>query len=86
MDFIGPRPWIPEYYKFINDEQRIHVLLGITGLAQAKGRKNLDIFKKINYDLEYIDNYPLKEDIKVIFLTIKNCFIKRWSRRRKINN
>lgn len=78
MAFIGPRPWIPEYYKFMNDEQRqrTHVLPGVTGLAQAKGRNNLDIFKKINYDLEYIDNYSLKEDIKVIFLTIKTVLSK----------
>lgn len=78
MAFIGPRPWIPEYYKFMSDEQRqrAHVLPGITGLAQAKGRNNIDIFKKINYDLEYIDNYSLKEDIKVIFLTIKTVLSK----------
>lgn len=78
MAFIGPRPWIPEYYKFMNDEQRqrTHVLPGVTGLAQAKGRNNITIFQKINYDLEYIDNYSLKEDIKVIFLTIKTVLSK----------
>lgn len=43
------------------------------------GRNNIGIFKKINYDLEYIDNYSLKEDIKVVFFTIKNSFIKRRS-------
>lgn len=78
MAFIGPRPWIPEYYDFMNDEQRqrTQVLPGITGLAQAKGRNNIDIFKKIDYDLEYIDNYSFKEDIKIIFLTMKTVISK----------
>lgn len=81
MAFIGPRPWIPEYYQFMNEEQkqRTQVLPGITGLAQAMGRNNIGIFKKINYDLEYIDNYSLKEDIKVVFFTIKTVLSKDGS-------
>lgn len=73
MSFIGPRPWITDYYDNMNEIQkhRCDVLPGITGLAQAKGRNNISIFEKINYDLEYIDNYSLKEDIKIIFLTFK---------------
>ena len=73
MAFIGPRPWITEYYECMNEKQkhRCDVLPGITGLAQAKGRNNISIFEKINYDLEYVDNYTLKEDLKIIFLTIK---------------
>lgn len=40
MSFIGPRPWIPEYYEWFTDEQkrRSNVLPGISGLAQVKGR------------------------------------------------
>ena len=73
MSFIGPRPWITDYYDNMNDEQRHRndVLPGITGLAQAQGRNNIDINTKINYDLEYVKNYSLFEDIKIIFLTIK---------------
>ena len=71
MCFIGPRPWMVEYFKLMNKEQRhrVDVLPGITGLAQAKGRNSIDIFDKINYDLEYIRHYSLKEDIKVVLLT-----------------
>ena len=76
MSFIGPRPWITDYYENMNEEQRHRndVRPGLTGLAQAKGRNNISIFEKINYDLEYIKNYGLIEDIKVIFLTIKTVF------------
>ena len=78
MSFIGPRPWIPDYYKNMNDEQRkrCNVLPGLTGLAQALGRNNISIFEKIKYDLEYVENCSLKEDIKIIFLTIKTVLSK----------
>ena len=78
MSFIGPRPWITDYWKNMNDEQRhrCDVLPGITGLAQAKGRNNITIFDKINYDLEYIRDYSLIEDVKVIFLTVKTVLSK----------
>lgn len=72
MSFIGPRPWIPEYYENMNDEQRKRYLVrpGLTGLAQAKGRNGISIEEKINYDLYYVKNYSLKLDLKIIFLTI----------------
>lgn len=76
MGFIGPRPWIPEYYEWFTEEQkrRSDVLPGITGLAQAKGRNNINILKKIDYDLEYVDNVSLFMDLKIIWLTIKEVF------------
>ncbi len=56
----------------MTDEQRrrTSVTPGITGLAQAKGRNALSIFDKINYDLEYVNNFSLREDVKVITLTV----------------
>lgn len=81
MSFIGPRPWITDYYDNMNEIQRhrCDVLPGLTGLAQVNGRNNITIFDKINYDLEYIDNYSLLEDIKIIFLTIKTVLSKEGS-------
>lgn len=72
MSFIGPRPWIPEYYEWFTPEQkrRVDVLPGISGLAQVKGRNGISIFKKIEFDLEYVDNISLWMDIKCIWLTI----------------
>lgn len=76
MSFIGPRPWITDYYDNMNEDQRHRndVRPGLTGLAQSMGRNNLTIFDKIGYDLEYIRNYSLKQDIKIVFLTIKAVF------------
>ena len=72
MSFIGPRPWIPDYYENMTDYQRRRndVLPGITGLAQVKGRNNINIIAKINYDLEYVKNFSFIQDVKIFFLTI----------------
>lgn len=78
MSFIGPRPWIPEYYVWFDDNQkrRSDVLPGISGLAQVKGRNGINIFKKIQYDLEYVDNISFKLDLKLVFETVKTVFSK----------
>lgn len=72
MSFIGPRPWIPEYFEYMDEVQRgrVKVLPGMTGLAQASGRNGITIIQKINYDLVYVKNYSLKQDIYIIFKTI----------------
>lgn len=73
MSLIGPRPWVKEYYENMNNEQRRRhdVRPGIAGLAQVSGRNNITILEKIKYDIEYVENLSLAEDIKVFFLTIK---------------
>ena len=78
MSFIGPRPWIPDYYENMTEYQRHRndVLPGITGLAQIKGRNNISILAKINYDLEYVKNYSFIQDVKIFFLTIKTVLSK----------
>ena len=73
MSFIGPRPWIPDYYENMDEYQRQRYIVrpGLTGLAQCMGRNGITIFEKINYDIEYINNYSLRQDIKIVILTIK---------------
>lgn len=79
MSFIGPRPWIPEYYEWFTDEQkkRANVLPGISGLAQVNGRNGISVEKKIEYDLEYVENMSFKIDIKLVFETILQVFSKK---------
>lgn len=79
MTFIGPRPWIPEYFALMNKKQkgRVKVLPGITGLAQVNGRNTLSIDDKINYDLKYIENYSFKQDVYIFFKTIQVVFKKQ---------
>ena len=72
MSFVGPRPWIIKYYNLFTEEQkhRCDVLPGLSGLAQVKGRNGIDIFQKIEYDLEYVEKANLWLDIKLFILSI----------------
>ena len=73
MSFIGPRPWILEYYDWLTPAQkkRNTVLPGISGLAQVRGRNGISIFRKIEYDLEYVNHFGPKYDLKILLETIK---------------
>jgi lipopolysaccharide/colanic/teichoic acid biosynthesis glycosyltransferase len=76
MSFIGPRPWIPEYYDNMTNKQRQRnsVRPGITGLAQARGRNTLSVLEKINLDLLYIKNVTFTNDVKIVALTVLALF------------
>ena len=76
MSFIGPRPWIPEYHQHMNEQQRKRnsVRPGITGRAQAYGRNALKIHDKIKQDLIYVEQVSLREDMRIIFQTLKTIF------------
>lgn len=78
MSLIGPRPWIPDYFKRFNNTQkkRVNVKPGIIGLAQVNGRNSINIFQKINYDIEYIENLSFILDIKILFKSLKVIIIK----------
>lgn len=72
MSWVGPRPLPVTYESAMTDEQkkRHHVLPGITGLAQIKGKNNLSWDKKFEYDLQYVNKMSLSRDIKILFLTL----------------
>lgn len=78
MSLIGPRPWVTDYYKKFNKKQkrRVDVKPGIIGLAQVNGRNNISIFKKIDYDIKYVNNVSFIEDLKILFKSIRVIFIK----------
>ena len=73
MSLIGPRPWVLSYYEWMTPVQkrRVKVRPGITGLAQVRGRNGISVSKKIEYDLEYVNHFGLKYDLKVIKESIK---------------
>ena len=72
MSFIGPRPWVSVCYKYFTPGQkkRNNVRPGITGLAQVSGRKDLNIIKRIELDLEYVEKISFLFDMKIILKTI----------------
>lgn len=78
MSIVGPRPLAVAYLPYYNAEEkhRHDILPGLTGLAQVNGRNNLQWEERFAYDLEYVNNVSFKQDIKIIFITIKKVFKK----------
>lgn len=78
MSIVGPRPEIPEIVKYYPESyyQRLLILPGITGLAQISGRGEIELGKTVTYDLDYIKNFSVALDIKIIFLTVISVFKK----------
>lgn len=74
ISLIGPRPISClefEYEDFSKEQQkRFKVRPGITGLAQINGRKSLDLDKKCEYDIQYVNSICFGLDLKIFFLTL----------------
>ncbi len=76
MSLIGPRPLLVKYLPLYNKRQirRHEVLPGLTGWAQVNGRNNLKWSEKFELDVYYVENWSLKLDLKIFFLTFYKVF------------
>lgn len=84
MSVVGPRPHAvahnEEYRKIVDRYMwRCKVKPGITGWAQVNGwRGETDVVekmeKRVEYDLEYLTNWNIWLDIKIVFKTITDGF------------
>lgn len=75
MSIIGPRPTLtyhPWPFEKYTEEQkkRFNVRPGVTGWAQINGRKDVHWDRRIEYDVEYVENLSLFFDLKIFFKTI----------------
>ena len=72
MSLVGPRPEIPEIVKLYDERQKIRLKVkpGITGLAIIRGRGDIPLKETINYDIEYIENWSVWLDIKILINTL----------------
>ena len=71
MSFVGPRPPIVSEVKQyeLKHLKRISVKPGITGLWQVSLRQDNDFDRWVEKDIEYIDNWSLVSDFKIIIKT-----------------
>ncbi|MDK0754902.1 sugar transferase [Clostridium perfringens] len=76
MSLIGPRPLLVKYLPLYNERQirRHEVLPGLTGWAQINGRNNITWSEKFELDVYYVENWSLKLDLKIFFLTFYKVF------------
>ncbi|SNY99625.1 sugar transferase [Flagellimonas pacifica] len=72
MSLIGPRPLRVRYLPYYTKEEQIRhtVRPGVTGLAQISGRNLLDWDKRLQKDIEYVNNLSFGLDIQILFKTV----------------
>jgi lipopolysaccharide/colanic/teichoic acid biosynthesis glycosyltransferase len=72
MNFVGPRPEIPEMLKYYGKNQltKFSVRPGITGYSQVSGRGLLTFKETITFDLKYIEEKSFGTDLKILIKTI----------------
>lgn len=81
MSIVGPRPERPFFSEQFVEEMpeyrhRLTVKAGLTGLAQIMGKYNTSAAEKLRYDLIYINNYSLFQDLLIVLRTVKILFLK----------
>jgi exopolysaccharide biosynthesis polyprenyl glycosylphosphotransferase len=72
MSLVGPRPPLPsevaQYQPW--QRRRLSVKPGITGPWQVSGRNEISFEEWMRMDLDYIDNWSLWLDLRIIFMTV----------------
>ncbi|SRR5579875_584727 len=72
MSLIGPRPALPyevEHYE-PRHHRRLEALPGVTGLWQVSGRNHLSFEDMVRLDVQYLENWSLANDLKILALTM----------------
>ncbi|MBI5152049.1 sugar transferase [Candidatus Peregrinibacteria bacterium] len=76
MSLVGPRPHLPEEVeKYKNSDRFVFTIKpGVTGMAQIKGRSDLDFETEMKLDAYYIRNWSIWLDIKILLKTLAALF------------
>ncbi len=73
MSFVGPRPALFNQLDLIDLRTSAgvhHLVPGLTGWAQVKGRDGLKIEAKVRLDAEYLKSRSLRMDTSILTLTL----------------
>ena len=78
MSLIGPRPLLISYLPYYTEREQLRhtVRPGLTGLAQVSGRNFIEWDKRLEKDVEYVENLSFLLDLKILFLTVKTVLVK----------
>ena len=79
MSVVGPRPLFDDDTQLFDTKymRRLNVLPGITGLLQINERNTSEFETWYKYDIEYIENWSLYLDFKIILKTPFALFSKK---------
>ncbi|MGB7759248.1 MAG: sugar transferase [Bryobacteraceae bacterium] len=77
MSLVGPRPAIPSEVEHYQQWQRRRLRMrpGLTCLWAVSGRDNVDFDRWMKLDMQYIDNWSLALDWKILLRTIPRVLI-----------
>ena len=72
MSLVGPRPALPEEFLDYTDRERDRLLVkpGVTCIWQVSGRSDVDFDTWIDMDLEFIEEWSLRLDLKLLVKTV----------------
>lgn len=83
MSLVGPRPERPQFVEKFKEEIPRYMIKhqvrpGLTGWAQVNGyRGDTSIYKRIEYDIFYIENWTMGMDFRILFMTIFKGFVNK---------
>ena len=83
MSLVGTRPPTEEEFKNYNEHyrRRLSMTPGLTGLWQISGRSDIEDFDDVvKLDLQYIDNWSLGLDIRILIKTVGVVLFGRGAR------
>ena len=72
MSLIGPRPPVPYEVEVYREwhRRRFEGPPGITGLWQVSGRNKLSFDEMVKLDIEYLENWSMARDLKILWRTM----------------
>lgn len=82
MSLVGTRPpTVNEFNEYSNyHKRRLSMKPGITGMWQVSGRSDIKDFEEVvKLDCEYIDNWSLLLDLKILIKTVAIVFMRKGS-------
>ena len=79
MSLVGPRPLFDTDTKYFDTKymRRLNVLPGMTGLLQINDRNTSDFKIWYQHDIDYIENWNLYLDLKILLKTLPSLFNKK---------
>ena len=83
MSLVGTRPPTVDEFEHYEAKHkcRLSMTPGLTGLWQISGRSDIKDFDEVvRLDMQYIDNWSILKDIKILILTVKIVLTGRGSR------